>query len=119
MDQRTVVIGTPDRRLERYLPLEQHLEGRLRPSQFLRALRGEKIDVRIEGARSYPEAVAHLRARRWDVLLGFSPVVSMPANMASRAMTVGMPESMPFLRINFSWGKKECFFKDPKVPFDA
>ena len=82
VDQRTVVIGTPDRRLERYLPLEQHLEGRLRPSQFLRALRGEKIDVRIEGARSYPEAVAHLRARRWDVLLGFSPVVSMEAVQA-------------------------------------
>ena len=79
VDQRTVVIGTPDRRLERYLPLEQHLESRLRPAQFLRALRGEKIDVRIEGARSYPEAVANLRARRWDVLLGFSPVVSMEA----------------------------------------
>lgn len=82
VDQSTIVIGTPDRRLERYLPLEQHLEGRLRPAQFLRALRGEKIDVRIEGARSYPEAVAHLRARRWDVLLGFSPVVSMEAVQA-------------------------------------
>ena len=82
VDKRTVVIGTPDRRLERYLPLEQHLESRLRPAQFLRALRGEKIDVRIEGARSYPEAVANLRARRWDVLLGFSPVVSMEAVQA-------------------------------------
>lgn len=82
VDQRTIVIGTPDRRLERYLPLEQHLESRLRPAQLLRALRGEKIDVRIEGARSYPEAVAHLRARRWDVLLGFSPVVSMEAVQA-------------------------------------
>lgn len=79
VNKRTIVIGTPDRRLERYLPLEQHLETRLRPAQFLRALRGEKIDIRIEGARSYPEAVAHLRARRWDVLLGFSPVVSMEA----------------------------------------
>lgn len=79
VNRRTIVIGTPDRRLERYLPLEQHLEARLRPAQFLRALRGEKIDVRIEGARSYPEAVARLRARRWDVLLGFSPVVSMEA----------------------------------------
>ena len=75
----TLVIGTPDRRLERYAPLEQDLEARLRPAQFWRALRGETIDVRIEGARSYPEAVAHLRARRWDVLLGFSPVVSMEA----------------------------------------
>ena len=79
VDKRTIVIGTPDQRLERYLPLEQHLEWKLRPSQILRALRGEKIDVRIEGARSYPEAVANLRARRWDVLLGFSPVVSMEA----------------------------------------
>jgi hypothetical protein len=42
-------------------------------------LRGDKIDVRIEGARSYPEAVAQLKARSWDVLLGFSPVVSMEA----------------------------------------
>lgn len=75
----TLVIGTPDRRLERYLPLERYLEGHLRPEQLWRALRGEKIDVRIEGARSYPEAVSHLKARRWDVLLGFSPVVSMEA----------------------------------------
>ena len=79
LERRTLVIGTPDRRLERYLPLEQHLEAQLRPAQLLRALRGERIAVRIEGARSYPEAVAHLRARHWDVLLGFSPVVSMEA----------------------------------------
>ena len=79
LERPTLVIGTPDRRLERYLPLEQHLEARLRPAQLLPALRGERIDVRIEGARSYPEAVAHLRARHWDVLLGFSPVVSMEA----------------------------------------
>lgn len=75
----SLVIGTPDRRLERYLALERYLESRLRPSQLWRALRGDKIDVRIEGARSYPEAVAHLKARHWDVLLGFSPVVSMEA----------------------------------------
>ena len=29
----TLVIGTPDRRLERYLPLERYLELRLRPAQ--------------------------------------------------------------------------------------
>jgi ABC-type phosphate/phosphonate transport system substrate-binding protein len=75
----SLVIGTPDRRLERYLGLERYLESRLRPSQLWRALLGDKIDVRIEGVRSYPEAVAHLKARRWDVLLGFSPVVSMEA----------------------------------------
>ncbi|MDM7953254.1 MAG: PhnD/SsuA/transferrin family substrate-binding protein [Cyanobium sp. CZS 25K] len=73
----SLIVGTPDRRLERYLPLERYLESRLRPAALWRALRGEKIDVRIEGAESYPEAVSHLRARRWDVLLGFSPVVSM------------------------------------------
>ena len=82
VERRTVVIGTPDRRLERYLPLEEYLEAHLRPAQILRALRGERIDVRIEGARSYPEAVAALRARSWDVLLGFSPVVSMEAVQA-------------------------------------
>jgi serine/threonine-protein kinase len=79
LESLTIVIGTPDRRLERYLPLEKHLEARLRPGQLLRALRRERIDVRIESARSYPEAVAHLHARHWDVLLGFSPVVSMEA----------------------------------------
>lgn len=79
LERSTLVIGTPDRRLERYLTLERYLESRLRPAQLWRALRGDKIDVRIEGARSYPEAVAHLNARRWDVLLGFSPVVSMEA----------------------------------------
>jgi ABC-type phosphate/phosphonate transport system substrate-binding protein len=79
LERDTLVIGTPDRRVERYLALEQHLEAELRPNHILRALMGDKVNVRIEGARSYPEAVAHLRARRWDVLLGFSPVVSMEA----------------------------------------
>jgi serine/threonine-protein kinase len=79
LERRAIVIGTPDRRLERYLPLEQFLEARLRPAQPLRALLGERIDVRVESSRSYPEAVANLRAKRWDVLLGFSPVVSMEA----------------------------------------
>ena len=78
----SLVVGTPDRRLERYLGLEQYLESRLRPAHFWRALRGDKIDVRIVGARSYPEAVSNLKARRWDVLLGFSPVVSMEALVA-------------------------------------
>lgn len=67
------------RQLERYLGLERYLESRLRPSQLWRALRRDKIDVRIEGARSYPEGVAHLKPRRWDVLLGFSPITSMEA----------------------------------------
>ena len=79
LERHTLVIGTPDRRLDRYLPLVKYLEARLRPAQLLRALRGERIDVRLEGSRSYPEAVAQLRARSWDVLLGFSPVVSMEA----------------------------------------
>lgn len=74
-----LVIGTPDRRLQRYLPLEQFMEASLRPAQFWDAVKGKKIDVRMEGARSYPEAVANLRAGRWDVLLGFSPVVSLEA----------------------------------------
>ena len=61
LGQSTLVIGTPDRRLERYLPLEQYLEAQLRPAQFWRALRGDKVDVRIEGARSYPECSATIR----------------------------------------------------------
>ena len=99
----TLVIGTPDRRLERYLPLEQYLEGRLRPGQLWRALRGEKIDVRIEGARSYPEAVANLRAHRWDVLLGFSPVVSMEAvNAGYRPIGRMFPQETEYRSILFT-----------------
>lgn len=79
LTRNTLVIGTPDKRLERYLPLERYLETRLRPANLMSAIRGDRIDVRVEVARSYPEAVANLRARRWDVLLGFSPVVSMEA----------------------------------------
>ncbi|MFM7086805.1 MAG: PhnD/SsuA/transferrin family substrate-binding protein [Cyanobium sp.] len=74
-----LIIGTPDRRLERYFPLEPYLEARLRPAGLWQALRGDRIDVRLEAARSYPEAIAHLREQRWDVVLGFSPVVSMEA----------------------------------------
>jgi hypothetical protein len=34
-------------------------------------------------ARSWPRSVSHLRARRWDVLLGFSPVVSQQTGTGS------------------------------------
>ena len=103
VELRTVVIGTPDRRLERYRPLEQHLEARLRPAQLLRALRGERIDVRIEAARSYPEAVAQLRARRWDAVLGFSPVVSMEAvNTGYRPIGRMFPQDPEYNAILFT-----------------
>ncbi len=92
IERAAIVIGTPDQRLDRYRSLEQHLESKLRPAQFLRALRGEKVAVRVEAARSYPEAVAHLRARRWDVLLGFSPVVSMESiNVGYRPIGLMFP----------------------------
>lgn len=98
-----LVIGTPDRRLERYLPLERYLETHLRPAQPWRAMRGEKIDVRIEGARSYTEAISHLRARRWDVLLGFSPVVSMEAvNAGYRPIGRMFPKEPEYRSILFT-----------------
>jgi ABC-type phosphate/phosphonate transport system substrate-binding protein len=102
VQRRTIVIGTPDRRLERYKPLQQHLAAQLRPTQIQRALRGERIDVRFEGARSYSEAVAHLRARRWDVLLGFSPVVSMEAiQVGYRPIGLMFPEDPEYRAILF------------------
>jgi hypothetical protein len=33
--------------------------------------------------------------------------VSIPASIASRAMTVGIPDSKPFLMINLSYDKKK------------
>ncbi len=103
VERAEIVIGTPDQRLDRYRPLEQHLESKLRPAQFLRALRGDKIAVRVEGARSYPEAVAHLRARRWDVLLGFSPVVSMESiNVGYRPIGLMFPQDPDYRSILFT-----------------
>lgn len=99
----TIVIGTPDRRLDRYRLLEKYLQLRLRPAQFLRALRGDKIAVRVEGARSYPEAVAHLRARRWDVLFGFSPVVSMESvDVGYRPIGLMFPQDPDYRSILFT-----------------
>ncbi len=108
---RTLVVGTPDSRLERYLPLEQFLEARLRPTPIWRAFRGEKINVRIEGARSYPEAVANLRARRWDVLLGFSPVVSMEGVQAGYRPIAGMFPGDPVYR-SILFTRKDSKLKD-------
>jgi serine/threonine-protein kinase len=103
IERAAIVIGTPDQRLDRYRPLEQHLESKLRPAQVLRALRGERVDVRVEGARSYPEAVAHLRARRWDVLLGFSPVVSMESiNVGYRPIGLMFPQDPDYRSILFA-----------------
>ena len=103
MERDVIVIGTPDLRVERYLALEQYLESELRPNHFLRALAGGKVNVRIEGARSYPEAVAHLRARRWDVLLGFSPVVSMEAVQEGyRPIGLMFPENPVYSSILFA-----------------
>jgi hypothetical protein len=93
IERAAIVIGTPYQRLDRYRPLEELLESKLRPAQFLRALWGERFVVRVEGARSYPEAVAHLRARRWDVLLSFSPVVSMESiNVGYRPIGLMFPQ---------------------------
>lgn len=103
VDQETIVIGTPDSRLTRYRSLEQHLQSRLRPASILRALRGDKVAVRLEGARSYPEAVANLRARRWDVLMGFSPVVSMESiEVGYRPIGVMFPHDRDYRSILFT-----------------
>ena len=99
----TLVIGTPDRRLERYLPLEQYLEASLRPAQIPNALLGRVINVRIEGARSYQEAIANLRERRWDVVMGFSPVVSMEAIKAGyRPIGHMFPQDPEYMSILFT-----------------
>lgn len=99
----TLVIGTPDQRLERYLPLEQYLEISLRPAQLSRALLGGAINVRVERARSYQEAIAHLREHRWDVVMGFSPVVSMEAiNSGYRPIGHMFPTKPEYMSILFT-----------------
>jgi ABC-type phosphate/phosphonate transport system substrate-binding protein len=79
ISQATLVIGTPDTRLERYQPVAEALEQRLRLANPLLDLLGQRVDVRVETAASYPEAISWLHRHHWDVLLGFSPVVSMEA----------------------------------------
>ena len=99
--QASLVIGTPDTRLERYQPVAEALEQRLRLANPLLDLLGQRVDVRVETAASYPEAISRLRAHRWDVLLGFSPVVSMEAlELGYRPIGVMFP-SEPLYRSIF------------------
>ena len=73
----TITVGTAEQDLDKYSGLKRELSSRLRVDNFWRHWLGHRIDVRLETTKSYPEAIARLRERKWDVAFGFSPVVSM------------------------------------------
>lgn len=90
----TLVIGTPDQRLNQYRDLERELERRLRPYRLLDHLRGQSIDVVLRNAENYARSVTELKELRWDVALAFSPIVSMAAvEIGYRPIGVMFPDS--------------------------
>jgi len=103
INQESITIGTPDRRIERYIPLKRALESQLKPSGFLQYLAGKKIEVQLVSSNGYPDAVANLRANKWDILLGFSPVVSMIATeQGYKPVAVMNPNSKQYASIFFA-----------------
>jgi len=74
-----LVIGTPDRSLKKYIALENELEKRLRPDKFTDYLFRKQIDVSLENAGSYPKAISSLQELKWDIVMAYSPIVSIAA----------------------------------------
>jgi ABC-type phosphate/phosphonate transport system substrate-binding protein len=74
-----ITIGTADPQIENYQQLRGELEKRLKRNSFFDFITGKGVEVRLEHAKSYPEAIARLKNFEWQVLFGYSPVVSMTA----------------------------------------
>nr|WP_272947994.1 PhnD/SsuA/transferrin family substrate-binding protein [Synechococcus elongatus] len=103
LSQTKIVIGSPNQRLDGYEDLAVALEQRLIPDNFLAYLLGKNIDVELQTDRSYPLAVSRLRSRQWDVVFGYSPVVSMQALEAGyRHVGVMFPHNPGYAAIIFS-----------------
>ena len=99
----TLTIGTADPNPEKYTRLKRELSQRLRVANIIDYWCGKKIDVRLENASSYPEAMAKIRERKWDIALGFSPVVSMyMGDKGYRFVGVMFPEDPIYSAIFFS-----------------
>jgi serine/threonine-protein kinase len=73
------VIGTPDKNKSKYEPLKNALESKLVPNGFIDYLLWKRIDVSVESADSYPKSITQLQALNWDIVMAYSPVVSMAA----------------------------------------
>jgi ABC-type phosphate/phosphonate transport system substrate-binding protein len=79
VDNPVITIGTPDPKAKEYQQLTQEIEKRLRRKSLIDHLMGKRVEVRLEKANSYPEAMARVKNHEWQILFGYSPVVSMLA----------------------------------------
>ncbi|QFZ92229.2 PhnD/SsuA/transferrin family substrate-binding protein [Synechococcus elongatus] len=103
ISQTKIVIGSPNQRLDGYEDLTEALEQRLIPDNFIAYLLGKSIDIELQTDRSYPLAVSRLRSRQWDIVFGYSPVVSMQALEAGyRHVGVMFPHNPGYAAIIFS-----------------
>lgn len=103
LSQTKIVIGSPNQRLDGYEDLADALEQRLIPDNFIAYLLGKKVDIELQTDRSYPLSVSRLRSRQWDVVFGYSPVVSMQALEAGyRHVGVMFPHNPGYAAIIFS-----------------
>jgi ABC-type phosphate/phosphonate transport system substrate-binding protein len=79
LESEIVTIGTADPQIGNYRRLRGELEKRLKRTSFIDFVTGKGVEVRLEHAKSYPEAIARLKNFEWQILFGYSPVVSMTA----------------------------------------
>jgi ABC-type phosphate/phosphonate transport system substrate-binding protein len=79
LERDVVTIGTADPQIGNYRQLRGELEKRLKRKSLIDFITGKGVEVRLEHAKSYPEAIARLKKFEWQVLFGYSPVVSMTA----------------------------------------
>ena len=79
LDRQVITIGTADPQFKNYELLRWEIEKRLKRKNLIDHLLGRSVEVRLERVKSYPEAIAHIKKHDWQLLFGYSPVVSMHA----------------------------------------
>jgi len=79
VEDQAITIGTADPEIGNYQILKDEMERRIRRKNLKDFIFGKGVEVKVEHARSYPEAIAKIKRLEWQLVFGYSPVVSMTA----------------------------------------
>lgn len=79
IEKTNLIIGVPTDNINAYDDLKEALEAKLKPANFWSYLRNETIKISFATTQNHSLATAKLRAQEWDLVLSWTPVLSMEA----------------------------------------